>query len=251
MSFNDVNPQEDRLFKSKNRYLIYSIKKRTASNKLVFVFSGVDATPGFCRMSYYSLHEELNENTVHVMDNYGTHGCYLLNVSGDAQIRNVTISLIKELQQELNISLENTYFVGTSKGGTTALLYSLMLGGGNVLAGEPQIKLGEFIYGDRWEDLEQFRALAYAILGRVDVDDKEKLNQLVFEIIERYGPRYKGKIEIIYGSNTGYGPTHIFPFYELSQKVEIDGRIKLFEQEFSDHGEVVQPFLDRLTKIFD
>lgn len=142
------------LFKFKNRYLIYSLKKRPVET-LTFIFSGVDATSGFCRMSYYGLREQLNSNVVHIMDNYGAHGCYLLSIAGDRQVRNAVVSLIRSLQTELGISNDKTYFVGTSKGATTAIAYALMVGGGVVVAGEPQIMLGDFIFNKNWMELEQ------------------------------------------------------------------------------------------------
>jgi len=239
---------EDRLYKFKNRYLIYSIRKRPESKKVVFVFSGVDATAAFCRMSYYGVREELDATVVHVMDHFGAHGSYFLSIAGDQQIRNAIIGLVRHVQGELSLTNAETYFVGTSKGGTSALLVSLMVGGGQVIAGEPQIRLGDFIYSPKWEQLEQWRALAYAILGRVSSDDKEVLNRLISEIIERYMPTYRGRVQILYGNRTGYWSGHISHLCEQAESLGMRQAFDLIEGDFADHGEVVAPFLALLKE---
>lgn len=240
---------DDRLFKFKNRYLNYSIKRRSASKVLVIIFSGVDATPSFCRMSYYGLREELNANVIHIMDNFGAHGCYLLSIAGDQQVRNAVIGLIRQLQSEIGAGNRDTYLVGTSKGGTTALAYALMIGGGTVIAGEPQIRLGDFIYNARWRDLEQWRSLAYAMLGRVNEDDRHRLNEYLFEIVNKYGSRFSGKMIIHYGK-TGYWENHIVHFRDLLAQIGIGERIICVGHDFSEHNEVVPVFTSQLTEFF-
>lgn len=240
---------DDRLFKFKNRYLIYAIKRRPNSKKLVIAFSGVDATSSFCRMSYYGLREELNANVVHIMDNFGAHGCYLLSIAGDQQIRNAVIGLIRSLQSELGLGNDNTYLVGTSKGATTALAYALMIGGGTVIAGEPQIRLGDFIYGKKWQDLEQWRSLAYTMIGRVNEEDRHRLNEYLFEIVNRYGSRFQGKMIIHYGK-TGYWGNHICYFRDLFVSMGIGAKLDCIEHEFIAHNDVVPIFTSQLTEIF-
>jgi hypothetical protein len=145
---------EDKIYKYKNRYVVYAVHRRPLSQKIVFVFSGVDSIPGFCRMSYFGLAQKIDANVVHVMDNYGAHGCYLLNISGDNQIRNAVVSLIRQVSEELVKGIAETYFIGTSKGATTAIAYALMFGSGKVICGEPQILIGDFIYQKNWENFE-------------------------------------------------------------------------------------------------
>jgi hypothetical protein len=240
---------EDRLFKFKNRYVIYSIKKRPETKKLIFIFSGVDATPASCRMSYYGLRESLDATVVHIMDNFGAHGSYLLFVSGDSQIRNAVITLIREVQSELELTNQETFFIGSSKGATTAILYSLMIGGGQVIAGEPQINIGNFVYQRRWETFEQSRALAYAMLGRIDVEDRHILNKAFFDILERFGPRFKGKMLITYGNRTGYWNAHIKDFYDQAKLLGMEESVKIIEGDFAEHGDVVPHFLEQVNNM--
>ncbi|THJ23347.1 MAG: hypothetical protein CAF45_008100 [Nitrospira sp. CG24E] len=237
---------EDRLYKFKNRYAIYTVRPRPSSKKLAFVFSGVDATPGTCRMSYFALGETLDATVVHIMDNFGAHGCYLLSIAGDAQIRNAVIALIRLLQEEFACTEKQTYFLGTSKGATTAIAYALMTGGGNVLCGEPQILLGDFIFSERWQELEQWRSLAYAMTGRVSPADRPLLNRVVLDIVERYGSRFKGEITIHVG-DTGYLEKHISHLQSLSSELGFDKKIHIESHAFTKHDEVVPVFLDTVA----
>ncbi len=235
---------EDCLFKFKNRYIIYS-KRKKQSNKLAIIFSGVDATSSFCRMSHYGLGDELEANCVHIMDNFGAHGCYLLSISGDVQIRNAVLQLIKELQEDLKVTLDDLYLVGTSKGGSTAIAYALMLGGGNVIAGEPQILLGNFIYNKDWRELEQWRSLAYAMTGRVNEEDKTELNNQIPQIAERYGGRFEGSMEIHYG-NTGYWENHLQFFSEIVKTFRKPEKIMFVPHDFRSHNDVIPIFSERV-----
>ena len=239
---------QDRLHKFKNRYVTYTVRPRPDSKKMAFVFSGVDATPGTCRMSYFALGETLDATVVHIMDNFGAHGCYLLSIAGDHQIRNVVISLIRLLQEEFTCTKEQTYFLGTSKGATTAIVYALMTGGGNVLCGEPQILIGDFIFSERWQELEQWRSLAYAMLGRVDPCDRPLLNRVVLDIAERYGPRFRGEMTIHVG-DTGYLEKHVSHLQSLSRELGFDDKIHIKCHEFAKHDEVVPVFLETASNI--
>ena len=240
---------DDRLFKFKNRYLTYAVKRRTTSNSLVIIFSGVDATSSFCRMSYYGMREDLNANVIHIMDNFGAHGCYLLSIAGDQQIRNAVISLIRSLQNEMSIGNKDTYLVGTSKGATTAIAYALMIGGGTVIAGEPQIRLGDFIYNSRWNNLEQWRSLAYAMLGRVNENDRQRLNEYLLDIANKYASRFSGKM-IIHHGKTGDFENHIIHLRDLFISLGVGEKLACIEHDFREHNDVIPVFTHSLTTLF-
>lgn len=239
---------QDRLFKFKNRYLIHTVHPNPISKKLAFVFSGLDTTAGTCRMSYFALGKTLDATVVHIMDNFGAHGCYLLSVAGDHQIRNAVISIIRLLQKEFSCTHEQTFFLGTSKGATTAIAYALMAGGGNVLCGEPQILLGDFIFSERWQELEQWRSLAYAMMGRVNPSDRPLLNQVVLDIAKRYGPGFKGEITIHLGA-TGYFEKHVSHLQAISKEFGFSNKLIIKLHEFSKHEEVIPVFLDTVANI--
>ncbi|GGC10716.1 DUF6270 domain-containing protein [Cellulomonas carbonis] len=243
---------DDRVYNYKGRHIVHSVHPRPSSRRLIIVFSGVDATPGTTRMSYFGMGRSLDATVVHIKDGFGSHGSYLLAVANDRQVRNAVLSLIRELQGEFDVPTERTFMIGTSKGGATAIAYALMLGGGHVLAGEPQVMIGDFVFGDAvgTEGLTEWqRSLAYAMLGRVDADDRDVLNSMIPEVVERYGPRFRGSIEVLVG-NTGYLERHIGPLVDGLGSCGRADQISLTRFGFTEHNDVVPVFVARAQAFF-
>ena len=246
-TLNSVNI--DSVYKFNNRYLIYSLAKRK-SNKLFIVFSALSPKPGYNLMSYYALQKQLQGNVLHIMDNFGAHGCYLLSTSKSIEIQNAVLSLIKEVINTNNISKDNIYFLGTSKGGTMAILYSLMLGYGTAIVGEPQIKLGNFLFRQNWENIEEARSLIYVMTGKINIADKEYLNALIEDIFKNYGDKFKGKIHLLVGKKTGYFENHIVYFNAYCKQYNIKtDKVDIILLDISTHAEVIEPFLEQVLKL--
>jgi hypothetical protein len=156
------------------------------------------------------------------------------------------VTLIRRLQEEFECTEKQTYFLGTSKGATTAIAYAFMTAGENVLRGEPQNLLGDFIYQDRWQELEQFRSLAHTMMGRVDLCDRPLLNRVVLDIAQRYGPSFKGEITIHVG-DTFYLEKHVSHLSRISKELCFDSKIHIKSHEFTKHEEVIPVFLDTVA----
>lgn len=238
------------LYKYKNKYLIYSIKIRK-NKPLVVMFSGVDSVAGSHRLSYYGLREEIDASVLHIGDYIGAHGSYLLRIAGDdSTIREAVLSLIRSWQQELNVNQENIYLAGTSKGGTSAIAFSLMLGYGKVIVGEPQIRLGDFLYQPRYERIASLSAISHAMNGRTDPRDKDSLNELIPSITEKSGARYRGLIEIFVGTKTLYLERHILPFRDLAEKYGFLEKLEIIKVDAAEHVGIVGPFVERMRQLF-
>lgn len=231
----------DSVFMFRGRHIVYTVHARPRSRRLVLIFPGIDNTPGSTRMSYFGLGKVLNATVVHIKDGYGAHGSYLLSVAGDEQIRNGVIALIRTLQEEFDCGQARTWFIGTSKGATSAIAYGLMTGGGRVIAGEPQVAIGDFVFG-KDPPPEWARSIAYAMLGRVDRADREVLNEVVPQIVRRYASRFRGSITVIAG-NTGYLERHIEPLVRALQSAGRVDALELQQHTFRAHSEVVAPFI--------
>jgi hypothetical protein len=210
-------------------------------------------------MSYYGLRDDLDATVVHVMDHFGAHGCYLLSLAGDDRVQRATLALIRRIQSSLSVSNDATHLIGTSKGATAAVLYALMLGDGHVIAGEPQIRLGDFIYDADWSETDQWRSLVYTILGEVPSDGRGRLNDLIDKILKDQAPGFKGTMTLLHGSGTGYWEQHIRHFADIAKQAKWykhmpnfshlatnpkgRARVECVEEKFNDHLEVVKPFL--------
>lgn len=232
--------------KSGSQYINYELTERPGK-PLVFVFSGVDTVPGRCRTSYYGLHNALDASVVHIADNFGAFGCYFLAISRDESINQAFCALVHKIRVELSVPLESTYFVGTSKGATTAILASLSEGGGKVIAGEPQIKLGDFVYHDNWQSSQSSAALSQVIAGRIDEEEREYLNALVEKAIKRNASDYRGKIEILYGEKTGYHWRHLRHLepYFTTTNFDMD-RLVLMDCGIETHNDIIGVFQEKI-----
>ncbi|MHA7133486.1 DUF6270 domain-containing protein [Oerskovia turbata] len=241
----DEVPVRDEVHVYLRRHLVYSVHERSESGRIVFVFPGLDSTPGVTGMSHWRLGAELDATVVHLKDHVGAHGCYLLSVSGDHQIRNVALSLIRELIARYSVPPEGVYFVGTSKGGTSAIAYGLMHGSGRVIAGEPQIALGTFLYQGP-EQREWQRSVVYALFGRVDEGDRDAADDLVPSIFTRYGSRFRGSMSIVCGSGAGHRHAHIERLTALVAGEGLAGRVEVREGAYTGSDAADEHFLHRV-----
>lgn len=235
-----------RVDKSGSQYINYELTERPGK-PLVFVFSGVDTVPGRCRTSYYGFHNTLDASVVHIADNFGAFGCYFLAISRDESINQAFHALVHKIRLELGVPLERTYFVGTSKGATTAILASLSEGGGTVIAGEPQIKLGDFVFHENWQSSPSSPALSHVISGRIDEGERDYLNTLVEKAIVRDASDYRGQIEILYGEKTGYHWRHLRHIEPYLATTNFDmKRLVLVDCGIETHNDIIGVFQDKI-----
>ncbi|MCB4438241.1 hypothetical protein LHL20_18580 [Alteromonas sp. McT4-15] len=235
-----------RVEKSGSQYINYELTERPGK-PLVFVFSGVDTVPGRCRTSYYGFHNTLDASVVHIADNFGAFGCYFLAISRDESINQAFHALVNKIREELGVPLESTYFVGTSKGATTAILASLSAGGGKVIAGEPQIKLGDFVFHDGWESSHSSPGLSHVIAGRIHEEERDYLNTLVEKAIKESASDYQGHIEILYGEKTGYHWRHLRHLEPYLATTNFDmTRLVMEDCGIETHNDIIGAFQEKI-----
>lgn len=240
---------QNNVFKIKNQYIIYNLNVKK-SNKLVIFFPSVDTIPTRNIMSYYAFSENLHANVLHIVDNFGSHGNYLYSFINET-IQFTVYELIKHILQKLDISLNNTYFVGSSKGGFCAIYYSLLFGNGNVIAGEPQIRLGDFLFRRGWETKEDCRSIIYAMTGQINTIDQDKLNNILFSMTLK-AENYQGRVTIHYGARTGYYNLHVKFINEilLGYGASIS-QINCVEHDISSHNEIIPIFMQVMNRLND
>ncbi|MDD2369648.1 MAG: hypothetical protein PHQ90_10125 [Sulfuricurvum sp.] len=230
------------VYKFKSIYLNYSLSLQK-NKPLVIVFSGVDSVPGRCITSYYNYQYTLDASVLHIVDNFGAHGNYLLSIARDFTIREAVCGLIKEIQVKANSNIDNTYFIGTSKGASSALCYSLILGGGTCIIGEPQILIGDFLYHEQWLTSLDSQSIAYVMCGSINELEKSYLNEMIDDIFIQYGAEYKGKIFVHYGKSTGYYWRHIRHIDGMVKKANMDcSLLQLIEHNISNHNDIIPIF---------
>lgn len=237
-----ITLESDGAYKFNKIYLNYSYKKKD-SDKLFVVFSGLTSTmPGVNTMSYYGLRDKLDGSVLHISDDFGAHGCYLLSVSGSTEIQEAVMSLINYAMSEQNVPEENLFLIGTSKGATSSVMFGLLLGFGNVICGDPQIVLGDVCFdypSPAWS------SIAYVMTGRINPDDRKTLNDLIEDIFAKYGKPFKGSMGVLMGKR--YFIKHGRPMAGYIEKYNVQG-IDLKVLDITTHIGIVEPFYQEMNK---
>lgn len=237
-----ITLDSDGAYKFNKIYLSYSFKKKE-SDKLFVVFSGLTSTkPGVNTMSYYGLREQLDGSVLHISDDFGAHGCYLLSISGSTEIQEAVMSLIKGVMAERNVPKENLFLVGTSKGATSSVMFGLLLGFGNVICGDPQITLGDVCFdfpSPTWS------SIAHVMTGRINPDDRKTLNGLIENVFAEHGESFEGNILVL--MNRSYLNRHGRPLAEYCEKHNVRG-ITVKHLDITTHKEIIKPFYDEMNK---
>ncbi|AGS35382.1 hypothetical protein B841_09550 [Corynebacterium maris DSM 45190] len=84
---------------------------------------------------------------LYILDDFGDQGCYYLcNNQEPAEFRSVQ-ALLQQVIQHLGLSTSEVITIGSSKGGTAAVIHGVTLGIRHVYAGAPQYHLGDFLEG--------------------------------------------------------------------------------------------------------
>ena len=111
------------------------------------------------------------------------------------------------------------------------------------MAGEPQIKIGDFIYNEDYERSMLAQSLSYSMTGDVK-KSKELLNRIVLDCIDNNKSQYSGFATVIYGSGTGYYEKHV----KLLEGV--DG-ISLIKFDFESHNDCIPIFQEKILELND
>ena len=109
-------------------------------------------------------------NKLFLLDDFTSNhrGCYLI----EENVEQCTTELIKSIVQKVGGANLSTrlIFIGSSKGGYSALNFSFLIPGVDVVIGAPQYFLGSYL--DKGKTQENLRY----IIGDITEDGKEKLN---------------------------------------------------------------------------
>ena len=206
----------------------YLFCERKGSDKLIITFPGF-SNSGIFKYTYVRTLKDVNAHRLFVLDNFGFRGCYLLGEDRDFSVEKSVISLINQILQDYNIKKENVILQGSSKGGWISLYYGIKYGFGNVIAGGPQTKMGDFLI-EHETDKSVVKVASY-IAGGNDEKDKNYLNNLLYDLLK---PKKNfPNIYIHIGKGDFHYPQHIQPF--LMELESINADYKLDVQEYDSH----------------
>ncbi|WP_022868486.1 heparinase II/III domain-containing protein [Schaalia vaccimaxillae] len=140
-----------------------------------------------------------------ILDDFGPQGAYYLATDRKlAEFRSVQ-ALIRRTIHRLGIDNSRVMTIGSSKGGTAALLHGLSLGVSRVLIGAPQYRVGDFLAKEHPNILE-------TIAGDSSGSSVRWLNQFIHALL-RSGTRHTQITQLI-GERDWHYRSHAVPLHD-------------------------------------
>lgn len=154
-------------------YLLVAPKTLEGRSRMMVVFSAIGAEFDFT-YNYRSALSAADAYKLYILDDFGKRGSYYYADHRDESIYRSIQMFLKQMFEKHSISVENVTCIGSSKGGTAAIIHGIPLGVGSIIAGAPQSRPGtylglnapemlEFIAGD---DSEASRSWLDGLLER-------------------------------------------------------------------------------------
>lgn len=160
------------------------------SEVLAIVFSGLDAEDNKRVFNYVKGLRKLRVNLLFLSDPYGYRGSYYWKEEGTTQPYDETETLIATIINKGNYSKIIT--LGSSKGGSAAILHGFKIGANCILACANQFKIGSYI--------SEYPKVFKHMVG-VDVNDTD-IENLNHEYETLLQTNYKGsELHLIYSTN--------------------------------------------------
>lgn len=170
---------KEKRFKSQGHELKYILEKNESDN-LIVVLSGVPRPGLKARYNYNRTLKDVKVNKLFILDDFGfdQRGCFYLGKDGDFKIQEAVKDLIAKVKADLTI--KNTFYVGSSKGGFASLYFGLQDKGSTIIAGGPQYHLGDHLLKSK-RYMEN--TVPYIFGENYNKEDVKKLNDIVRNII--------------------------------------------------------------------
>jgi hypothetical protein len=174
-----------------------------------------------------------------LVDDFGPQGSYLISSKGNLGLAEAVCSLIETFRARLGINEDSVVFLGSSKGGASALYFAHRLGYGHAVVGAPQTKIGHFLH--RQDALNGPRLSAYMFPA---ADAEDRLDRLIYDL--PVGNRVRRHIHV--GRGDHHYKSHVLPY--VQHVAAHGGEIALDVGDYATHKEVGIHFPAFIEKTF-
>lgn len=220
-------------------YLLEIPEQSQPIDGLLVVFSAISPLNTFT-YNYRASLEGTACATLYILDDFGDQGAYYLAAGRDLAIFRSVQGLLKKVVQDLGITPDKVTTIGSSKGGTAALLHGITFGASRVIAGAPQYRIGDFTKAAHPNVLEY-------ISGGLESADVRWLNQISNRILKS-GDR-STKVEILVGDKDSHYRQHAVPLKDDLQMLKYDSALlTLPGTTHAEFGEVFRFYLLSLVR---
>lgn len=177
--------------------------------ELLIVFSAIHQRGDFT-FNYRSSLQRAQAAKLFILDDFGDQGAYYLSSNRNfAEFRSVQ-GLIHTVLRRLGLGPSSVTTIGSSKGGSAAIMHGTAIGAGKVVAAAPQFRIGTFLSAPHPNILKY-------ITGGVDDESVKWLDQAMARVL-RSGVR-EVPIEIIVGEADHHLAHHVEPLSRLARSL--------------------------------
>ncbi|MEC1060420.1 heparinase II/III family protein [Bacillus paralicheniformis] len=188
------------------KYLFEEATEESYKNHLTIVFSAMGKDYNYM-FNYKKTLSNLKTNKLFILDDFGIQGSYYIGKDRDFSIETSVMSLINYFTSKYEILQKNITAVGSSKGGFSALYFGIKYHFGNVIAGGPQSKLGQFLIHQA-----PHKQVAEYIAGGFTEGDCYYLDQILYNILNQPVDN-SPNIKLLVGKKDHHLSDHVMPLY--------------------------------------
>ena len=206
------------------KYLYFS----NTSDTLYIIFNGFQE--GNVRLyNYVRALQKSKADRLYILDVWGYKGSYYLFENGsDTPCKN-TLALLNHILQKGHY--KHIYSIGSSKGGTAAIYFGLIINASVIIAGACQYNIGNYL--TKPEHYEIFRAMMGVNAGN---EEREKLNSIMPSHLQKYKDKSSPIIHLLYSKNEH---TYQDDIIDLLDKLNECGyRVLEKQYDFSEHNDI-------------
>jgi accessory secretory protein Asp2 len=218
------------------KYLFYPYQ---GSQHLVVIFQAINRNPGY---NYVGTLRNVPAHRLYIKDEYGddsaTRTSYYVGRNRSFDIANATERLLSSVVQDLGLKRSRCIFGGSSKGGFAALYHGYKFGAGSVLAGGPQILLGDFL-NSKSEASVHPPILRY-LAGDTSEESVRWANGLMEQAIRESAHPHPNVI-IHVGEREPHYKNHVLPFLSLCARIGV-ANVEVETADYATHEELATHF---------
>lgn len=158
----------------------YILETSKNNNDLIVVFSGIPRQGLKARYNYMRTLEKIDANKLFILDDlgYDQRGGFYLGKNNDYFMVRAVLELVEKTKSDL--SIDRTFYVGSSKGGFASLYFGMRDKSSTIICGGPQYLLGDhFLRNERYME----NTVPYILGKNFKEEDVKRLNDIVRDVI--------------------------------------------------------------------
>ena len=231
---------KQKTFVGNNYKINYLLEKNSKSSDLLIVFSACTKLGQKARYNYIRTLDEFKCNKLFILDDFGFdgRGAYYLGKYKDFKIEEDVRALIKKIGEEVNP--KNEIYIGSSKGGYSALYFGVEEKNSHIITGAPQYNLGDYLNLPNHQNIMEY------IMGECSDESINKLNNLMKDKLISNKDN-NNSIYIHYSIEEETYDSDIKPL--LDQMKNINLKVNHDKREYSSHAELTLFFPDYIKSM--